>query len=54
MDGYDKKDLETTLFEELYEKIEHNDFKHFLKYNYLRTRRCYELYAQTGIMTDNV
>lgn len=46
MDGYDKKDLETTLFEELYEKIEHNDFKHFLKYNYRSHSNIAALYSE--------
>jgi len=47
MDGYNKKDLETTLFEELYDKIVHNDFKHFLKYNYRSDKNIAKLYSDT-------
>ncbi len=47
MKEYDKKDLETTLFEELYNKIDHNDFKHFLKYNYRSHRSIAKIYSDT-------
>ncbi len=46
MTDYNKKDLETTLFEELYKKIEHNDFKHFLKYNYRSHSSIAKLYSE--------
>ncbi|MGA1933166.1 AAA domain-containing protein [Arcobacter sp. YIC-464] len=46
MIDYNKKDLETTLFEELYKKIEHNDFKHFLKYNYRSHSSIAKLYSE--------
>ncbi len=46
MKEYNKKDLEVTLFEELYEKIRHDDFKHFLKYNYRSNKNIAKLYSQ--------
>lgn len=47
MKEYDKKDLETTLFEELYNKIEYKDFKHFLKFNYRSHRSIAKIYSDT-------
>lgn len=47
MQEYNKKDLETTLFEELYKKIEHKDFKHFLKFNYRSHRSIAKIYSDT-------
>lgn len=45
MKEYNKKDLETTLFEELYMKIEHDDFKHFLKFNYRSHSSIAKIYS---------
>ena len=47
MKEYDKKDLETTLFEELYNKIEYKDFKHFLKFNYRSHKSIAKIYSDT-------
>lgn len=47
MQEYNKKDLETTLFEELYKKIEHKDFKHFLKFNYRSHKSIAKIYSDT-------
>ena len=47
MPEYNKKDLETTLFEELYKKIEHIDFRHFLKFNYRSHRSIAKIYSDT-------
>lgn len=47
MKEYNKKDLETTLFEELYKKIEHKDFKHFLKFNYRSHKSIAKIYSDT-------
>ena len=47
MKEYNKKDLETTLFEELYNKIEYKDFKHFLKFNYRSHRSIAKIYSDT-------
>ena len=44
---YEKKDLETTLFEELFNKIKHQDFKHFLKYNYRSDESIAQIYSKT-------
>lgn len=43
---YKKKDLETTLFEELFNKIEYQDFKHFLKYNYRSDESIAQIYSK--------
>lgn len=45
MKEYNKQDLETTLFEELYNKIEYDDFKHFLKYNYRSDKSIAKVYS---------
>lgn len=45
MKDYNKQDLETTLFEELYNKIEYNDFKHFLKFNYRSHESIAKIYS---------
>jgi superfamily I DNA and/or RNA helicase/tRNA A-37 threonylcarbamoyl transferase component Bud32 len=47
MKEYNKQDLETTLFEELYKKIEHNDFRHFLKFNYRSHKSIAKIYSDT-------
>lgn len=47
MKGYNKQDLETTLFEELYDKIEYNDFSHFLKFNYRSHESIAKIYSNT-------
>ncbi len=47
MKEYNKQDLETTLFEELYNKIEYNDFKHFLKFNYRSHKSIAKIYSDT-------
>ncbi|MDD3603443.1 MAG: AAA domain-containing protein [Sulfurovum sp.] len=47
MEGYKKEDLEATLFEELYNKIEAQDFRHFLKYNYRSDRNIAKIYSET-------
>jgi len=47
MKEYNKQDLETTLFEELYKKIEYNDFKHFLKFNYRSHESIAKIYSDT-------
>ncbi|RYA23795.1 hypothetical protein CRU96_06030 [Malaciobacter halophilus] len=47
MKEYNKKDLETTLFEELYNKIEYKDFKHFLKFNYRSHGSIAKIYSDT-------
>ena len=45
--SYEKKDLEITLFEELFEKIKHKDFKHFLQYNYRSDKNIAKIYSDT-------
>jgi len=45
--SYAKKDLEITLFEELFEKIKHKDFKHFLQYNYRSDKNIAKIYSDT-------
>jgi len=45
MKDYNKQDLETTLFEELYNKIEYDDFKHFLKFNYRSDESIAKIYS---------
>lgn len=47
MQEFNKKDLETTLFEELFKKIEHKDFKHFLKFNYRSHKSIAKIYSDT-------
>jgi serine/threonine protein kinase/energy-coupling factor transporter ATP-binding protein EcfA2 len=47
MKDYNKQDLKTTLFEELYNKIEHDDFKHFLKFNYRSHESITKIYSNT-------
>lgn len=45
--SYAKKDLEVTLFEELFKKIKHKDFKHFLRYNYRSDKSIAKIYSDT-------